>query len=352
MNAAHLYFFSGTGNARFVAHTFRSVSHEKNVPCELTDLGITDRKNIQPPAPDELIGFISPTHGFNYPPLVVNFLLRFPRGRNRVFLMNTRAGMKLWKWFLPGLSGIALLMAALILMFKGYRIVGMRSIDLPSNWISLHPGVRPKVALSIYRRCKKRTEVFAEKILAGKKVYRALLDLPFDLAIAPISLGYYFIGRFTLAKSFIANKDCNNCLICINGCPVQAISLVNNRPYWSFSCESCMKCMNYCPKRAIETAHGFYFGILYLGNLAQTIWFWGSIERIIGPLPDNLWWNALEFTINCAVALIFFYLGYRLIHYLSGNKYFARLVQYTSLTTWRFWRRYKGYPPTMKNSAA
>jgi ferredoxin len=352
MKAVHLYFFSGTGNARFVAHTFQSVTREKNIPCKLTDLGLTDRKNIQLPAPDELIGFISPTHGFNYPPLVVNFLLRFPRGRNRVFLMNTRAGMKLWKLFLPGLSGIALLMAALVLVIKGYRIVGMRSIDLPSNWISLHPGVRRKVVLSIYRRCKKRTEVFAEKILSGRKVYRALLDLPFDLAIAPISLGYYFIGRFTLAKSFIANSDCDNCMVCINGCPVQAISLVNNRPYWSFSCESCMKCMNYCPRRAIETAHGFYFGILYLGNLAQTVWFWGSIEKVTGPLPDNPWWNTIEFTINCAVALIFFYLGYRLIHFLSRNKYFARLVQYTSLTTWRFWRRYKGYPSAMKNNAA
>ena len=53
--------------------------------------------------------------------------------------------MKLAKLYLPGLSGATLLFAAIILRIKGYRIVGLRSIDLPSNWIFLHPGLKEKV---------------------------------------------------------------------------------------------------------------------------------------------------------------------------------------------------------------
>jgi hypothetical protein len=49
--------------------------------------------------------------------------------------MNTRAGVKLGQLFLPGLSGIALLLAAVVLMAKGYSIAGMRPIDMPSNWL-------------------------------------------------------------------------------------------------------------------------------------------------------------------------------------------------------------------------
>lgn len=44
----------------------------------------------------------------------------------------------------PGLSGLALILPALMLRLKGYRIKGLRPLDLPSNWISLHPGLRGK----------------------------------------------------------------------------------------------------------------------------------------------------------------------------------------------------------------
>ncbi|MEI6569620.1 MAG: hypothetical protein WCR20_23285, partial [Verrucomicrobiota bacterium] len=176
-NPLSIYFFSGTGNARNVAHWFADVARELKIPVETTDIAKVDRKKIQPPPAGSLVGFISPTHGFNYPPAMMYFIFRFQRSKgNRVFLMNTRAGLKLSKWFVPGLSGLALWLSALVLLLKGYRIVGLRSIDLPSNWISFHPGVKEKVVESIYSHCKGITERFATKILSGKKVYTAFRD--------------------------------------------------------------------------------------------------------------------------------------------------------------------------------
>ena len=151
---------------------------------------------------DTLIGFCYPTHGFNAPPIVLKFIRKFNKGTSDIFLLNTRAGMKLFKLFTPGLSGIALLLPALILKLKGYKIRAYRPIDLPSNWISLHPGLRKKVVDSIFNRCKRIVDSFSEKILSRKRVYRGLLDLPIDLAISPIALGYYFYGRFGIAKTF------------------------------------------------------------------------------------------------------------------------------------------------------
>ena len=86
-----------------------------------------------------------PTHGFNAAPIMIRFIAGFPRGLGReVFLLNTRAGMKLSKIFLPGISGVALLLPAFILWIKGYRCIGFRPVDLPSNWIPLHPGIEEK----------------------------------------------------------------------------------------------------------------------------------------------------------------------------------------------------------------
>jgi len=100
---------------------------------------------------------------------------------------------------------------ALYLKLKGYKIVGLQPMDLPSNWISLHLGLRQKIINLIFNRCKKITKKFANKILSGKKVYKGLISLPIDLLISPISLAYYLLGRFAIAKTFVATDACNNC---------------------------------------------------------------------------------------------------------------------------------------------
>jgi Pyruvate/2-oxoacid:ferredoxin oxidoreductase delta subunit len=337
-----IYFFSGTGNARNVAHWFANVAEELNIPSETTDISKIDRKHIQPPPPGSLVGFISPTHGFNYPPAMMYFIFRFPRSNgNRAFLMNTRAGLKLSTWFVPGLSGLALWLSALVLLLKGYRIVGLRSIDLPSNWISFHPGLKEKVVESLYEHCKGVTEKFAGKILRGKKVYTAFRDIIQDLLISPISIGYFFVGRFILAKSFYATDACDKCDICINNCPVKAIIMVDNRPFWSYRCESCMRCMNDCPKRAIETAHGYIIGIMCLLNIWIMMWFWQVVARFITIPAGNGWVQTGVTFIRWGITFVVMVVSYRMYHYLLRIPVIRQLFCYTSFTRYKFWRRYK-----------
>lgn len=115
------YYFSGTGNSRKVVSWFEEVAHRHQVAVVVHDIA---RQPLPPPAPDDLVVICSPVHGFNYPPLVLGFLRRFPRGKNPVMLMNTRAGMLIGRWVTPGLSGVAFLWAALMLWLKGYTIRG------------------------------------------------------------------------------------------------------------------------------------------------------------------------------------------------------------------------------------
>ena len=337
-----IYFFSGTGNARNVAHWFKETALEREIPAETIDIATIDRKMIAAPPPGSMVGFISPTHGFNYPPAMMYFIFRFPRSKgNRVFLINTRAGIKLSKWFLPGLSGIALWLSALVLLLKGYRIVGLRSIDLPSNWISAHPGLKEKVVESIYGRCRRITRTFAGKILSGKKVYTAFRDIIQDLLVAPISVGYFFVGRFIFAKSFYATDACDNCDLCITNCPVKAILKVDDRPFWSYRCESCMRCMNNCPKRAIETAHGYIIAIMCLLNIWIMGWFWRWVGMFI-PIPaGNGWAQAGVTGIRWFVTFAVMVVSYRIYHYLLRIPGIRQIFYYTSFTRYKFWRRYK-----------
>lgn len=233
MEKLQLYYFSGTGNARRVAHWIEECATDRQYITSNEDIAKIDRASIKAPDKDATIGIVGPTHGFNYPPLIVHFIFRFPQSKhcNRIFLVNTRAGLKLSKLFLPGLSGIALWLAALVLTIKGYRVVGMCSFDMPSNWILLHPGLNEKVVHSIVERCQRISYGFADTILSGRTCYKAAFDIIQDLLVSPISVLYYVIGRFVLSKSFYASKECNNCNICVNSCPIKAIKLVHNEPF-------------------------------------------------------------------------------------------------------------------------
>ena len=339
-----IYYFSGTGNAFNVTKWISNIANERGIDTELINIADLNRAKLTSPPAGSLIGFASPTHGFNFPPLMLNFLLKFPRAKNnKVFIMNTRGGLKFGKVFLPGLSGITQIFSALILMIKGYKVIGMRPVDLPSNWISIHPGLKTEVVESIYERRKHQTEQFANKIFDGRCDFRALYDIIQDLLIAPISVLYYFFGRYFFAKSFIASRDCNNCNLCIKECPVSAIKLVDNRPYWAYSCESCMHCMNLCPQRAIETAHGFIIGFVFLVNsiiLFQLYQFLGIEQFLITLLPKFIG-EKIMFLFNSAILIGCLILGYRLMHYLLRFKIVERVIVYTSFTKYKFWRRYK-----------
>jgi Pyruvate/2-oxoacid:ferredoxin oxidoreductase delta subunit len=340
---AVIYYFSGTGNARQAARWIAERAVAGGLETTVVNIADIDRRHVQQPPADALVGFCSPTHGFNIPPIMLHFIFHFPRGRNNVFLVNTRAGMKIGRHALPGLSGIAELLPALVLLLKGYAIVGMRPIDLPSNWISLHPGLTNNAIEFLFQRFRKIATAFANRLLAGKRDYRALYDLVPDLIIAPVSIGYYLVGRFAFAKSFYASRECDNCGVCIKQCPIQAISLVDGRPFWSYHCESCMHCMNNCPKRAIQTAHGYIIGILVL----LSAFVQPALYRLLATAGIGWFEEAsisgfvCRFALSAVITFGVIVSTYRVMHHLLRFRIFRGVVRYTSLTPLAFWRRYK-----------
>jgi Pyruvate/2-oxoacid:ferredoxin oxidoreductase delta subunit len=345
----YIYFISGTGNARVSSEWIRDEAVKQGLNTVVQQI---DRlQNIAMPSKNEraLIGFAFPTHGFNAAPIMIRFIAGFPRGLGReVFLLNTRAGMKLSKIFLPGVSGVALLLPAFILWLKGYKCIGFRPVDLPSNWIPLHPGLKKKVIESIFRRCEPLVRNFAVTILSGKKVYRGLLSLPLDLLISPIALAYWVGGRFFLSKTFIANNKCNNCGICIRECPTSSIRMVAGRPYWKLTCESCMRCLNYCPEKAIEAAHGMAvaFWIIFSAINAQLILL---IINNLDINPDIWWWRLASRVISIGCMIVITAVLYRIMHHAMGFRPVRYLVRFTSLTTLPFWRRYSYLRNRKKN---
>ncbi len=337
----YIYYISGTGNARISSEWISDEAIKRGIKA--TVLSIDKPENLVFPEFSDrtLVGFAFPTHGFNAAPIMLRFIAGFPKRVCRnVFLMNTRAGMKLYKIFLPGISGVALLMPAFILLLKGYRCIGFRPVDLPSNWIPLHPGLRKKIIDSIFERCEPIVRRFANRLLDGKRVWKGLVSVPFDLLISPIALAYYIGGRFFLSKTFIANSRCNNCNLCIKECPTSSIKLVSGRPYWKLTCESCMRCLNRCPVRAIETAHGMAF-LFWLAYSTANAWLFMFILDHTTISKTSLPWKIFTNLAGIGMMVVITALLYRLLHHAMALKIIRNVARFTSLTALSFWRRYK-----------
>ncbi|MBE0647112.1 MAG: hypothetical protein IH596_04930 [Bacteroidales bacterium] len=344
-----IIYYSGTGNAKRVSEWIGAKAKEEGMNVVVTPFW----KFLKEPLPEvggnTLIGFCSATHGFNLPHSFLKLIFRFRAyPGSDVFLVNTRAGMKIAKLFIPGLSGLAQILPALVLWLKGYHVKAMRPVDLPSNWISLHPGLKKQVVESMVAHWKEKIDRFSAGLFNGKRTYwPAIISLPIDILIIPVALGYYFIGRFFIAKTFFATDRCNDCHLCLKACPTKSIILKDQRPFWKLTCESCMHCMNFCPQRAIETNHNILIPFLLILSILVNPWIANQTVNLSKQLiPDLLFLSPwIIMTLKWVVMIALFTGTYYAIHYLMHFRWFRKLMRWTTITQFRFWRRYK-IPPT------
>jgi len=332
-----IYYFSGTGNALKAAEWIEEKANEFGI--EVHKHSINRFENVTRPEVKNktLILFCYPTHGFNLAPLMMKYIAKFPKGKSDVALINTRGGLKFGRIYFPGISGVAQLLPMLLLLIKGYKIKGSLPFDMPSNWISVHPGLTDSAIRDITERRKFQLQKFAERLFEKGKVfnYKFFVYMPIDIAVAPIAIGYYFCGRFMFAKSFYASANCDDCKLCIEKCPTNSIILLNNRPYWKYSCESCMRCIGICPKKSIQTAHSFIIPMMYLYSLMPVV---AAAMNILKLSEGSVIQIILSYIINWTTVFIFLVSGYFIFSQLLRIKFINRFFEYTSLT--RYWRRY------------
>ncbi|MBN1180729.1 MAG: EFR1 family ferrodoxin [Bacteroidales bacterium] len=319
----YIYYFSGTGNALSAARLIKENGDNEKLDTSIISIEkLEDFKQAQPDG-KSLIAFTYPTHGFAPPWLMMKFLWRFPKINNAdVLFVNTKAGAKMWKFYIPGMTGLAQWLAVFIFLFKGYRVVGSLPLDMPHSWTSFFPPNTDKAAAQMTARCHRIVHKMCSKVFSGKKYFRYTVwtQLWFDIAVSWIVPLYVFIGRFFLAKTLFSSYKCNNCRICEEYCPVNAIEIRNGMPYWKITCESCMRCMNICPKRSIQswiTRICIISYVLILFGLAFT--------------NLNMYWLLL---IVCILFFPFYWFFIKFVHIKLINILFT----YTSLT--RYWKRH------------
>jgi ferredoxin len=341
-----LYFMSGTGNSFRVAEWLRRRAEQEGASVKAMPLERGRPAMEVGEGPRHLLGLLMPTHGFTAPWHMLRFAARLPRREAaHAFAIATRAGLRFGPLFTPGISGTGLFLVALILWWKGYRVRGLRAIDMPSNWIAFHWGLHPANAEAIIRRAEPKALEFMERLLASTRawypgclVYEGILGL----LLLPVSLLFLLMGRFFLAKIFFANERCVGCGLCAAQCPVKAIRMrcaaAARRPFWRYNCENCMRCMAFCPNRAVEAGHSFAVVLYYIVTAPAAA---VLLDRLGSRLPSlaGLESSWLRFVLDLLWFYLSLFLSYRIFQLLIRIPLVRAVFARTTLT--RLYRRYR-----------
>jgi ferredoxin len=255
-------------------------------------------------------------------------------------VLVTRGGTKFGRVFVPGMEGTAAYGIAAVLALKGWRVRGVRGVDMPSNWTSLHPGYGPEAAGAIRDRNRPRVAAFAACLLEGRSCFRSLAPLVIGLALLPISAMYLALGRLFLAKLFFANEDCDLCGICVRHCAFGGVRWKGPgepRPYWTFHCESCMRCMGYCPRGAVEAGHSLAVALYFLTAIPAGTWILAHAGEALG-VPGLAGIAPFARVLDFLYAVLALWLAYGALHALLRFRWARWLLARTTFT--HLYRRY------------
>ena len=346
---ATLYFYTGTGNSYRVAIWLAEAAQDAGAKVILRSIGSARPVEEIGRGESALLGLVMPTHGFTAPWAMLRFALRLPRRRGtHGVVIATRAGGKIGPLFTPGIEGTATCLIALILALKGYHVRGVTGVDMPSNWIAVHPGFSAGTVASIKARAREKVARFSDAILSGGRRFTGWLPLLIGLYFFPISLAYLSLGRLFLAKMFFASERCTGCGLCAAHCPNHAIEMrgcgKRLRPYWTFRCESCMRCMGYCPTRAVEANYLLGIGVYLLAALIPTS---ALLAWLTARAPALAFLSGTpRWVLESVYALVALGLLYPLLHFLLGVGWINRF--FTFITPTHYYRRYHEPEATLK----
>ncbi len=235
MKKIALYYFSGTGNTLHIAKQIQQSFTEHGYACELCSM----EEPMTPFESCEYMGLLFPVAVQSTYPLVWRFVEALPEvTEQKVFMVDT----------MQGFSGGVVGPMKKLLQRKGYDCVAAKEIKMTN---SMETNAEKKaVGQEKNKRALETAKDFVSDLLYGKGEW-GRMPL-FSDAMCAISKGRKIWTK--LSENINTAHDlCVHCGLCLDQCPVNAISeeeglLTINHDI----CECCMRCVTICPKHAVK----------------------------------------------------------------------------------------------------
>jgi NAD-dependent dihydropyrimidine dehydrogenase PreA subunit len=247
------FYFSGTGNTRWVVEQFNGILEESS--HQAASFNIDNFNQISKEVLTGIlknsayIGLAHPIYGADVPPIMKQFicLLTDIIQENKIpakplYIINTFGYINAFGPF-----------AARKLLDRGcYKLKAYCNIRLCNN-VSTHSHKTAPITdekLSIRKQhAVVELHNLIKDILSNKKHMKGI--------------GFYLLPGMVIRK--ISNQSvkkhyqtlsvqtstCTKCMLCVQGCPTHSISFADEQFLFSATCTACMRCYNFCPTASV-----------------------------------------------------------------------------------------------------
>lgn len=274
-----IFYFSGTGNSKWVAENLADLLHEKTADISVLNFesaGNKEYKNYieeiaQGIKNDEYIGFVFPVYAWGAPEIVTDFAKKLKKSLGNANKFGDAADNPEGKTFTFALATCGEEAGYTLKNFS--KIIPLKSsysLVMPNNYVVGSDLEDEGTVLSVLRNAKEEVKRMAEELIAKKEVCRVHEGSAAGLKSGLVNFGFNKFARST--KSFYTTDACTGCGLCAKNCPTHTITMENNRPVWGSQCYQCLKCINRCPAAAIQygkatETRGRYTIEKYLGRI-------------------------------------------------------------------------------------
>jgi ferredoxin len=232
-----IFYFSGTGNTKFVALKLKEFFENKN--NEVFCYKIEKNPKVEIEKEDTVI-FMFPAAAYITYRFVIKFLKSLKLDNNPLYVVYTM-----------GNEAFAVEYAMYVLSKKiNGNLRGVFPVLMPSNYY--FGKVKEEKENVFFKKFeKKHLPEIGEVILKGENV----LKTKFSFKEKFFTRYFFVILWFFLDKMerffYVDKKLCVKCGLCAKLCPVSNID-IKNYPEFNGRCEQCMRCISFCPTNAIK----------------------------------------------------------------------------------------------------
>ncbi len=237
-----IFYFTGTGNTKWVARQLADATGEKLlfIPDELRNGSLDYRLQD-----GERLGFCFPTHGWQPPRIVRQFIRRATfQGAGYVYAVTTCGDN----------MGHAMRILNKELIRKGLSAQSQFAVLMPESnvcfsFLHLDPKERERQKIAAAKeRVRHICQVVSHRQQGVVELIRGAIPYTYTYVIG----GYYNKHLITDRKFWVDASACIQCGLCARLCPVDDIEGLPPRWKHDGSCTNCLACYHHCPQHAIH----------------------------------------------------------------------------------------------------
>ncbi len=231
-----ILYFSSSGNSEFIANCINKTLNDEVV--SLNEV-IKFNKTLVFDSTSPYI-IIAPIYAWRYP-LIIEELIKKAKfhGNNKIYFIASMGQN----------SGDAQRYLKEIALNKKMEYMGYSKVIMPSNYVVSEKAIIKNEAIKIINNALPIINNLALLIKNNQKFDKPKKEHFGKMYSSFINYG--FNKYFKSSKNFKVSDSCIKCKKCIEVCPLNNVSLVNNKITFSSKCMFCLSCINHCPINAI-----------------------------------------------------------------------------------------------------